>query len=90
MDEYLLNKNLIFFNPGISGMVFVHPAKQPIGVRQLLEMQECFVQKTANPVIYIEDRRAKTRQNENEQNYLYTSNTEKDSFLKQREIRNYI
>jgi hypothetical protein len=57
MEGYLTNKDLIFFNPGNSGIVFIHPAKHYITVRELLEVQECLVQKTTNPVVYIEDRR---------------------------------
>lgn len=70
MKGYLLNKNLIFFNPDISGIVFIHPAKQHITVEQLLSAQECLVQETHNPVIYIEDRRSKTRRHRNVQDYL--------------------
>ncbi len=88
MDGYLLNKNLIFFNPGISGVVFIHPAKLYIAVGQLLEIQECLVEKTTNPVIYIEDRRSKTRQNKYVQNYLYTQNSDEVSFLKQEKLNN--
>lgn len=62
MEGYLPNKNLIFFNPGNSGEIFVHPAKQYITVAQLLKAQEFLVQKTTSPVIYIEDRRTKPRQ----------------------------
>ena len=61
MEGYLPNKDLIFFNPGISGLLFIHPAKQYITVGQLLKAQECLVKETANPVIYIEDRRVKPR-----------------------------
>ncbi len=35
MKGYLPNKNLIFYNPGISGIVFIHPAKQYIAKEQL-------------------------------------------------------
>ena len=61
MEGYLPNKDLIFFNPGNSGIVFIHPAKHYITVEQLLKIQECLVQKTANPIVYIEDRRVKPR-----------------------------
>ncbi|MCD4721192.1 MAG: hypothetical protein K8S13_15235 [Desulfobacula sp.] len=61
MEGYLPNKDLIFFNPGNSGIVFIHPAKHYITVEQLLKAQECLVQETTNPVVYIEDRRAKQR-----------------------------
>ncbi len=61
MEGYLPDKDLIFFNPGNSGIIFIHPAKHYITVAQLLEVQECLVQKTINPVIYIENRRVKPR-----------------------------
>ncbi|MBU1344280.1 MAG: hypothetical protein KKE44_08540 [Proteobacteria bacterium] len=61
MNGYLPNKNLVFFNPGIPGVVFTHAANYYITVEQLLRIQERLVQKTANPVIYIEDHRAKKR-----------------------------
>jgi|GEM_PF-3334784 len=61
MEGYLSNKELIFFNPGITGIVFTHPANQYITVTQLLHVQEHFVGTASNPVIYIEDRRLKSR-----------------------------
>ncbi|MDM8536460.1 hypothetical protein QUF70_06900 [Desulfobacterales bacterium HSG17] len=61
MIGYLPNKDLIFFNPSNSGVVFTHPAKRYITVEQLLKTQECLVQKTTSPVIYIEDRRVNAR-----------------------------
>jgi len=62
MEGYLLNKNLIFYNPGNPGVIFTHPAKKYISVEQLIKAQACLVQKTMNPVIYVEDRRAEARQ----------------------------
>ena len=61
MEGYLPDRDLIFFNPGNSGTVFIHPAKCYITVEQLLKAQECLVRKTTNPVVYIEDRRRKPR-----------------------------
>ena len=61
MKGYLPKKELIFFNPGKTGTVFSHPANQYITVTQLLKLQERFVVTTNNPVIYIEDRRLKSR-----------------------------
>lgn len=43
--------------PGASGEIFIHPAKQYMTVVQLLKTQEGLVRKTMSPVIYIEDRR---------------------------------
>ncbi|WP_300463867.1 hypothetical protein [Desulfobacula sp.] len=62
MKGYLPTKNLIFFNPGKSGMVLIHPANHYISVERLLKTQESLVQKTDHPVVYIEDRRGKPRQ----------------------------
>lgn len=62
MDGYSLNKNLIFFNPGNPGAIFIYPANHHITVKQLLKTQEYLVHETNNPVVYIEDRRAKPRQ----------------------------
>ncbi|MEN8210950.1 MAG: hypothetical protein ABFR31_04475 [Thermodesulfobacteriota bacterium] len=61
MEGYLPSKDLIFFIPGNPGIVFTHPAKHYITVEQLLRTQECLVQKTTNPIVYIEDRRVKLR-----------------------------
>ena len=62
MEGYLPHENLVFFNPGNPGIVFTHPAQCYITIEQLLNTQECLVQKTGNPVVYIEDRRATPRQ----------------------------
>ena len=70
MKYYLPNKNLIFFNPGIPGIIFIHPAKQYVAAEQLLNVQESLVQKTTYPVIYIEDRRAKERRQQDVQDFL--------------------
>lgn len=61
MNGYLLNKEIIFFNPGISGVIFTHAAKSLITMEQLIKAQECLVRETLKPVIYIEDRRAYPR-----------------------------
>ncbi|MDD9301511.1 MAG: hypothetical protein HUK40_03845 [Desulfobacter sp.] len=61
MEGYLPQKQIIFFNPGKPGIVFIHPANQFITVTQLLNVQEHFVETTSSPVIYIEDRRLKSR-----------------------------
>lgn len=64
MEGYLPNKDLIFFNPGYSGAVYIHPAKYYITVEQLLDAQEYLVQETNSPVVYIEDRRVIYRRQE--------------------------
>ncbi len=88
MEGYLPNKNLIFFNPGITGILFIHPAKQYIAVEQLLDAQECLVQKTNNPVIYIEDRRSKLRRHRNVQDYLFTLRADKVALPKNQRMTN--
>lgn len=62
MEGYLPKKNLVFFNPGNPGILFAHSAQCYITIAQLLNVQECLVQKTGSPVVYIEDRRVKPRQ----------------------------
>ncbi len=62
MDGYLFNKDLIFFNPGIPGPLFVYPANRYITVQQLLKAQEYLVRETKTSVIYIKDRRTRSRQ----------------------------
>ena len=61
MSGYLLKKELIFFNPGKSGVVFIHPANSYITMEHLLRAQDSLVKETAHPVIYIEDRRTRSR-----------------------------
>ncbi len=61
MDGYLPKKELIFFTPGQAGPVFTHPANRFITVKELINVQEHFVEKTSNAIIYIEDRRLEPR-----------------------------
>jgi hypothetical protein len=61
MEGYLPNKDLIFFNPGVPGIIYIHPAKYYITAVQLYETQDGLAQETENPVVYMEDRRAKAR-----------------------------
>ena len=61
MNGYQLEKEIIFFNPGKTGIVFIHAANTFITVEDLIKAQEHFVQMTQSPVIYIEDRRSKGR-----------------------------
>lgn len=63
MHGYLPKKEIVFFNPGKEGVIFTHAANHYITAKQLLHAQEYFVKKTGNPVIYIEDRRHKSRGN---------------------------
>ena len=62
MIDLLLKKDLIFFIPKISGVIFVHPANRFISVKQLLQTQERLVKKNINDVVYVENRRTKLRQ----------------------------
>ncbi|MCP3871886.1 MAG: hypothetical protein GY699_01870 [Desulfobacteraceae bacterium] len=62
MLGYLPKKELIFFTPGKSGLVFARPANHYISIEQLLKVQERLVLKMKNSVVYIEDRREKQRQ----------------------------
>ena len=61
MLDYVSKKKLIFYTPGRAGAVFALLAKQHITIQQLLNAQEYLVHATNNPVIYIEERRLKSR-----------------------------
>ncbi len=61
MLGYLPKRAIIFFIPGMPGNVFALPAKKCITVHQLSQTQESLVQVSNNPVVYIEDRRVKSR-----------------------------
>jgi hypothetical protein len=61
MKAYLPEEKVIFFNPGIKGILFTLPSKHHISPEQLVKAQELLVHKTSNSVIYIEDRRTKPR-----------------------------
>lgn len=61
MIGYSPKKELIFFIPGKIGTVFTFPAKQPITIEMLLKTQESLVRENNNPVVYIEERRMKSR-----------------------------
>ncbi|MCD4675783.1 MAG: hypothetical protein K8S18_07260 [Desulfobacula sp.] len=61
MEGYLPKKNLIFFNPGKSGILLTHSAEHYITIEQLLKAQEFLVGNTSDSVIYIEDRRSNPR-----------------------------
>lgn len=62
MNGYLPKNEIVFFNPGKTGILFVHKANTVITARTLLNKQEQLVQMTNEPVIYIEDRRIKKRE----------------------------
>ncbi len=61
MFGYLPKKTLIFFIPGKSGLVYTYPANHYISADRLINKQDQLVQKTTNPVLYIEDRRKELR-----------------------------
>ncbi len=61
MFGYLPQKQVVFYNPGKSGVICVIPAKHYVTAKKLLETQELLVNETAKSVIYIEDRRKKSR-----------------------------
>lgn len=64
MEGYLPNKDLIFFNPGHSGVVYIHPAKYYITLEQLIDAQECLTQETNSRVAFVENRRTIYRRQE--------------------------
>jgi hypothetical protein len=52
----------LHYNPGNPGAIFTYPANHHITVKQILNSQEFLVHETNNSIVYIEDRRAKSRQ----------------------------
>ncbi len=61
MKGRLLERDLIFFTPGKPGAVFSYSANHYITSTQLIKAQEFLVKETANPIVYVEDRRIKPR-----------------------------
>ena len=64
MENRLLDKNLIFYNPGIKGTVFTLAAETYVNSDLIKETKEHLEYETENPILYIEERRAKTRYRE--------------------------
>ena len=57
----MLDKNLIFYNPGIKGTVFTLAAKTFVNPDLIKETKEYLEYETENSILYIEERRAKPR-----------------------------
>jgi len=64
MCGYLPKNELIFFIPGKSGVVFTHPANHFISAEQLIRSQENLMEETAHPIVYVEERRKKSRRSQ--------------------------
>lgn len=61
MENRMLDKNLIFYNPGIKGTMFTLAAKTYVNSNLIEETKEHLEYETENPILYIEERRAKPR-----------------------------
>lgn len=64
MENRMLDKNLIFYNPGKNGTVFTLAAKTFVSTDLIQETKEYLEDETENPILYIEERRAKPRYKE--------------------------
>ena len=62
MNGYLPKKRTYSLNPGQPEVVFSHAANHFITMQELIGAQDHFAQITRESVVYIEDRRLKTRE----------------------------
>jgi len=61
METFIPKRNIVFFNPGKSGVLFIHPAQQTIPFKLLIKTKECLVKITSSPVVYLTERRDERR-----------------------------
>ncbi|THB77383.1 MAG: hypothetical protein D3926_15575 [Desulfobacteraceae bacterium] len=61
MENILLEKNMIFYNPGHKGTVFTLAANTYINQAMLDETIDHLEFETENPIEYVQERRAKPR-----------------------------
>lgn len=61
MENKILEKNLIFYNPGMSGAVFTLASKNYITPELLKQTKEHLEYETELPVNYTEERRGEPR-----------------------------
>lgn len=61
MENLLLEKNMIFYNPGIKGTVFTLAANTYVNQEMLDQTVENLEYETEYPIEYVEERRAKPR-----------------------------
>lgn len=64
MKERMLEKNLIFYNPGKRGTVFTLPAKTYVDSNLIQETIDYLEDETEYPIKMVEERRSKTRPTE--------------------------
>jgi len=61
MEDKMLEKNLIFYNPGMKGTVFTLASRNYITPELLKQTKEHLEYETEYPVSYTEERRAAPR-----------------------------
>ena len=64
MENRILEKNLIFYNPGIKGTVFTLAQKTYVNPDLIKETKEHLEYETESTIFYIEERRVKPRDKE--------------------------
>ncbi len=61
MEGRLLEKDMIFYNPGIKGVAFTYAASHYVTPEMLQQTTEHLEYETENPIRYIEERRTESR-----------------------------
>lgn len=64
MENRMLEKNLIFYSPGIKGTVFTLAKKTYVNSKMIEETKQNLEFQTDDTIRYIEERRAKPRDKE--------------------------
>ncbi len=64
MEGRLLEKDMIFYNPGRKGAAFTYAASHYVTPDMLRQTTEHLEYETENPILYVEERRAKPRPRE--------------------------
>jgi len=67
MNGYLAKRELIFFNPGKSGVLLKLPPNNYMTASQLLDAQEFLEKETSGHVFYIENRRTRFRRKQGDE-----------------------
>ena len=62
MEGRMLEKNMIFYNPGEKGAVFTIAAKNLVSSELIQQTREHLEYETENLIRYVEERRTKARQ----------------------------
>ena len=61
MEGRIIEKDMIFYNPGIKGTAFTYAANHYVTPELLQETMEHLEYETERPIKYVEERRAKSR-----------------------------